>query len=136
MKVFVDANILFSAADPGSASRLLLDALRKRAAVVVNEHVWEEARRNVALKRPALTQALAELKPRLHFTALLANVSDTGLPDKDLPVLGGAAASRCTHLWTGDRRHFGSLYGQTIRGTLIVSGGQLADQLEREGWLP
>jgi hypothetical protein len=136
MRVFADANILFSAADPRSASRLLLDILFRHASVVTNEHVWEEARRNTELKRPALAENLAELKPKLHFTALFTNVDDVALPDKDRPVIGGAVASRCTHLWTGDKRHFGSFYGQSIRGTLILSGGQLADELERKGWLP
>jgi hypothetical protein len=33
-------------------------------------------------------------------------------PEKDWPVLGGAAVFRATHLMTGDVRHFGRLFGR------------------------
>lgn len=135
MKVFADANVLFSAADPESATRILLDALCQHATVVINEHVWEEARRNVGMKRPGLAGSLEKLKTRLHFSSQMTTVTDCPLPDKDQPVLSGAVASRCSHLWTGDKRHFGHLYGKNIHGTLIVSATVLADELSRKGWI-
>lgn len=135
MRVFADANVLFSGAEPDSATRVLLEALFIRAAVVVNEHVWEEARRNITLKRPALTHSLEELKSKLHFSSRMERVAECRLPDDDQPVLGGAVAARCTHLWTGDKRHFGHLYGKTIRGTRVVPATELADELSRRGWL-
>lgn len=135
MRVFADANVLFSAADPASATRRVLDALLRHATVVVNEHVWEEARRNVAMKRPALAGGLETLRPRLHFTQRLEEELNCLLPDKDQPVLGGAVADRCTHLWTGDKRHFGNLYGKTIGGTRVVSAITLADELCQKGWI-
>lgn len=135
MKVFADANVLFSAADPKSATRILLEALFQHATVVINEHVWEEARRNVEMKRPSLLSGLEKLKPQFHFSSNMSSVTDYPLPDKDQPVLGGAVASRCSHLWTGDKRHFGHLYGKTICGTLIVPATALADELSLRGWL-
>ena len=136
MKVFAEANILFSPANPESATRILLDALIKHDIVVINEHVWEEARRNVHLKRPGLSSGPEKLKPGFQFCARLAAVRGTLLPDKDQPVLAGAVGARCSHLWTGDRRHFGHLYGKTIAGVLIVSAVMLADELDRKVWLP
>jgi hypothetical protein len=135
MRVFADANVLFSAADPSSATRILLDALFTHASVVVNEHVWEEARRNIAMKRPGLTDSLEELKGRFLFSSKMAPVTNSHLPDDDQPVLGGAVAARCSHLWTGDKCHFGHLYGKTISGALVVSATVLADELTRKGWL-
>ena len=49
--------------------------------------------------------------------------------------MGGAVASRCSHLWTGDKRHFGSLYGRMIEGTKIASGVMVATDLSARGWL-
>ena len=135
MRVFADANVLFSAADPTSATRFLLDAVLHHATVVINEHVWEEARRNVEMKRPGLLSGLEQLKAQFHFSSGMTTVKDCPLPDKDQPVLGGAVAARCSHLWTGDKRHFGCLYGKTIGGTLVVPATALADELSRKGWI-
>ena len=57
------------------------------------------------------------------------------LPDKDEPVLGAAIAGRCDYLVTGDRTHFGALYGRTIGGVAIVSPRQLAEELQARGWI-
>ena len=135
MRVFADANVLFSAADPASATRILLDALFAHATVVVNEHVWEEARRNIAMKRPGLANSLEELKPHLHFSSKIRPVENCRLPADDQPVLEGAVAARCSHLWTGDKRHFGHLYGETVSGSQVVPATVLADELIRKGWL-
>lgn len=65
MKVFLDANILFSSSNPQSATRFLLDII----------------------------------------------------------------LSKCTHLWTGDKKHFPQLYGKTIHGVKIVSSIMLAEEI-------
>lgn len=134
MRVFLDANILFSAATPDSPTRALLDIILRHARAVTNEHAWEEARRNVERKRPHLIAALNDLKPRIEFTGNFKEVAQPVLPDKDQPIIGGAIASRCSHLWTGDKRHFGPLYGRTIQGTRIVSGVMLANEVAAKGW--
>ncbi|MCL1919839.1 MAG: hypothetical protein FWG50_01985 [Kiritimatiellaeota bacterium] len=45
--------------------------------------------------------------------------------EKDIPILAGAIGARCTHLWTGDKAHFGKFYGRKICGVTVVSGIQL-----------
>ena len=80
MKVFADANVLFSAADTNNATRILLDALFQHATVVINEHVWEEARRNVEMKRPGLLNSLEKLKPKFHLSSQMTTVTDCPLP--------------------------------------------------------
>jgi predicted nucleic acid-binding protein len=49
------------------------------------------------------------------------------LPEKDRPVLAAAIHHRCDMLVTGDRTHFGQLYGKTIRGVTILSPAMLAE---------
>jgi uncharacterized protein len=129
VRVFLDANVLFSAATPDSATRTLLNHVVGKAEAVTNEHAWEEARRNIELKRPHLAAELMALRSKIHFSSRLVFVRTARLPAKDHPILGGAIAAKCTHLWTGDKRHFGALYGDTIQGVRIVSGVMLADEL-------
>ena len=54
---------------------------------------------------------------------LLAWAAGAGLPPKDAPVLAVAVAvlARADLLVTGDRRHFGALYGRTLRGVRVVT---------------
>ncbi len=37
---------------------------------------------------------------------------------KDQPILAAANGAGCTHLLTGDARHFGHLYGKRVQGAL------------------
>lgn len=129
MKVFLDANILFSASDTGSATRGLLDRLIEVGKAVSSPHAWEEARRNLERKRPHLLPGLEEVRCRLTITHAFRLPPDVDVADKDKPVLAGAIGAGCTHLWTSDRRHFAALYGQTIHGVVIVSSTQLAAEL-------
>ena len=129
MRVFLDANILFSAADSQSATRQLLDEVLERAEVVTNLHALEEARRNLQIKRPQHLDGLAAIQRRIAMTAAFDNRIQAQLPQEDIPVVAGASGSGCSHLWTSDRRHFGRYYGKKIGGVLVVSSIMLADLL-------
>jgi predicted nucleic acid-binding protein len=129
MRVFLDANILFSASDPDSATRQLLDVVAKEGRLITNPHAWEEARRNLALKRPEFLSGLKELLPRIHISSLVGAVPETTLDAMDLPILAGAIGAGCTHLWTSDWRHFGRYYGRRLSGVLVVSILDLAKAL-------
>ena len=43
------------------------------------------------------------------------------LASKDLPILLAAIQARCSHLLTGDHRHFGHLFGRTVKGVHILT---------------
>ena len=129
MKVFLDANVLFSASDAKSATRQLLDQLSGRGSAVTSPHAWEEARRNLALKRPHLLPGLERLLRTVAITHAFRLSADVQVAEKDKPILAGAIGAGCTHLWTSDRLHFGALYGTTLHGVAIVSSIQLADAL-------
>ncbi len=132
MRIFLDANVLFSAANPSSATRQLLQMLPQMAELVVNPHVWEEAQRNLAIKRPAYLRELAGLQRCIVVSSAFVAPPDIGLPECDIPVLAGAIASACTHLWTGDHKHFGKFFGKHVAGVMIVNGILLADLIHEQ----
>ncbi len=129
MKAFLDANILFSAADPDSATRRLLHAVVRHGVAVTSPHAWEEARRNLVRKRPEHEPRLAELSRIVAVTEAFARPPETGLPPCDVPILAGALGARCSHLWTSDKKHFGRYYGKCLAGVRVVSSIMLADEM-------
>jgi predicted nucleic acid-binding protein len=129
MKVFLDANILFSAAQPRSRMRAFLDVLLDRAQCLTNDYAIEEARRNLAAKFPDGLKALERLAEQCAIVLQLKTDLGVELPLKDVPILGGAIAGQATHLLTGDERDFGKFWGKTIQGVKIVSPRMLAEEL-------
>ena len=136
MRIFLDANILFSAAKSDGAVRRLLELLMKaRHECCADGFVLEEARRNLAAKAPDGLVMLDSLLARMEvagaqpFNAALD--AALPLPDKDRPVLATAIRLGCAALVTGDRTHFGPLYGRTFRGVIIHSPRSLAQALLR-----
>ena len=132
MRIFLDANVLFSAAKSAGAIRQLLQDLHADGqALVADEYVATEARRNIDAKatgdavqylQALLTQI--EVSP-VHYPAM-AQSAVLWLPEKDRPVLMAAMALKCDALITGDRTHFGPGYGKTFDGVTIYSPAQLA----------
>jgi len=119
-RVFLDANVLFSAAYLEHSGLLQLWN-RDQCALLTSGYAAEEARRNLRLddQRDRLEKLLGKLE-------ILAEASDSpgeedwGLPEKDAPILRAAIHAAATHLLTGDLRHFGHLIGTRIYGVLIV----------------
>jgi uncharacterized protein len=135
MRVFLDANILFSATKPKGRTRAFIAVLSQHGECITNAYAVEEARRNLALKEPALVAELDRLTMKLEMVAALTTQLDIQLEAKDVPILGGAIAGHATHLLTGDERDFGPYFGRTIQTVKIVSPRQLADELVHRGWL-
>lgn len=129
MKVFLDANILFSASHADSATRGLLNNLLTRGSAVTSPHAWEEARRNLERKRFHLLAGFEALRDVVAISRAFHLPADVDLVEKDKPILAGAIGAGCTHLWTSDRLHFGPFYGTVVHGVRIVSSIQLADAL-------
>ena len=136
MRIFLDANILFSAAKSAGAIRQLLRQLNERGhKLVADDYVATEARRNLARKAgsdaiPYLDALLLQIEvnhaqhspQRTGFPQTDAD----WLPEKDRPVLLAAIALHCDALVTGDRTDFGSGFGRTFGGVAIYSPAQLA----------
>ena len=94
-------------------------------------YVFEEARRNLAAKAAAGVPVLEAMAARITLGKSLIGgdpVPDAAiLPEKDRPVLAAAIHHRCEMLVTGDRSHFGPLYGKTLGGVTVVSPAMLAE---------
>ena len=120
--VFLDANILFSAARRlDSRLRRLWDLPNAR--LVTSVYAGNEARRHLVGRDQR--QALADLLARMRIVVTrgrwaAAPAEAAALPTKDRPILRGALEAGATHLLTGDRRHFGAFYGQRIEGVLVL----------------
>lgn len=134
MRVFLDANILFSASAKDSATRRLLDSAFEHAEILTSPHAVEEARRNLEAKRPDQVRELRKLQRRVTVTHAFARIRSTDLPDQDVPIVAGAVGAQCTHLWTSDKRHFGRFYGKKFYGVQVVSSIMLANELMKQGW--
>lgn len=134
MRIFLDANILFSAARADGAVRRLL-ALAEAAGheLWADAYVFEEARRNLAAKSPTGLTVLHAMSTRIKIGGLMASGTlppeAQMLPEKDRPVLASAIHHRCDFLVTGDRTHFGSLYGKVIHDATVASPAMLAKAL-------
>ena len=119
-RLFLDANILFSAAyrpEAGVARLWHLEGVE----LLTSTFALEEARRN--LPEPDQKKRLQEFLRQVEVgEALMLPPEGRGgieLPEKDWPILGGASLSGATHLITGDIRHFGPYLGQRVLGVLI-----------------
>jgi predicted nucleic acid-binding protein len=135
MRIFLDANVLFSAAkQPGVMAQLLQECLNRSHTLVVDGYVLAEAEKNLDAKFPEGLANLSTLRAECVFvqsprTQVFFPDILPLLPEKDVPVLLSAIESDCDVLVTGDKKHFGLLYNQLIHGVLILSPAMLALKL-------
>ncbi len=116
MRVFLDANILFSAAKSSGAIRQILDQIPMRGhECVADEYVIAEARRNLEQKFPA---ALSDFENLLRTISRLASPPalsapglDLLLPEKDRPVSSRPADHFYTSWQIGN---FGNDYAKSL----------------------
>ena len=126
----------FPAAKSDGAVRLLLATLRRAGHECwADPYVVEGARRNLGLKPPDGPASLDSELRHLHIAprqsvdpALAASLP---LAEKDRPVLAAAIRLRCSALLTGDRTHFGALFGKTQQGVTIHSPRSIAEALRK-----
>ncbi len=112
MRIFLDANILFTAAhNPNGKAALVMELGRVGIwQLATSLYAAEEARRNTVRKFPA---SLDRLETLLGDIGLVADAPDipcpTNLAEKDRPILRAALGCRADALLTGDLRDFGFL---------------------------
>ena len=132
MKVFLDANVLFSAALPASRMGRFLGVVRDQAELASSQAAVDEARRNVERKAPDAALAVRNLQTLLTKTSLTSRAAElpgVELVEKDRHILGAAVASQCSHLLTGGERHFRHLFGKTVNGVKVVHAAMLAEEI-------
>lgn len=136
MRLFLDANVLFTVAPNREGRSAALVALARRGfcSLHTSPHALEEARRNLRLKLPEKEGTLETVLEVISVegeasTRLVQWAVEQGLPMKDAPILASAVATRADLLVTGDRKHFGHLYGASLRGVEIVTPAEALARL-------
>jgi predicted nucleic acid-binding protein len=126
-RVFLDANVLFSAANKAeSAQGLLIEfAAADLIRAVTSPYALDEARRNLARKYPSAMTRFIEQSAHVH---LVAEPDADSLSwarqlvvEKDAPVLASAARAAVDWFVTGDRADFGHLFETEQRGMRVMT---------------
>ena len=136
MRVFVDANVISAAAHwpQGRARALFRLAAVGRCRLITSEHTILEARRNLVLKSPQGAEALDALLESVEKVAeagprTVESAAGHGLQDSDAPILAAAIAAGADFLVTGDRTHFGHLFGSEVGGVRVVSPAEVLESV-------
>ena len=119
-RLFLDANVLFSAAYR-ERSRLLKLWDVPEAQVITSRYAAAEARRNLSTRKQQTRLEAIPGKTELIDESDRGTVDDEErLPDKDRPILRAAVLGKATHLITGDFSHFGRFFGEPLQGVIIM----------------
>jgi len=134
MKLFLDANVIFTAAySAQDLSRALFRlAAAGKCSFCTSAFAHEEAVRNIHIKAPEKLADMTALmkqvdvlpEPHPKWVTLAAGLP---LATKDAPVLAAALQGKADIFVTGDRRDFGHLFGRVLQGVKILTP---ADALE------
>ena len=135
MRVFLDANLLFTAAHfPEGKTRRLIDRGSESGLVILTcTLAVEEARRNLAAK--ASPRAVVELEKILKKVDTLSTPATGHCPfplaSKDQPIFWAAQAGKTTHFLTGDLKDFGPFMNKPGKtgGILIQTVGEFIESL-------
>ncbi len=112
MKLFLDANVLFTAAHNPAGKAALIIELQPEAkwGLATSSYAMEEARRNLQRKAPDALDRLDRIVARLEVVQHRPDLEyPAGLIEKDRPIFQAALGCGATHLLTGDLKHFGPL---------------------------
>ena len=124
-RVFLDANVLFSAAYHEQARLAVLWKLRG-IHLITSLYAAQEAANN--LYKEDQQSRLRDLIEGIEIVSDALGINSTTqnklagieLPDKDRPILAGAVAAEADFLLTGDIQHFGRYFGQILCGVRIL----------------
>lgn len=118
-RLFLDANVLFSAAYRARGPLRRLWA-RRGVELITSHYAVAEAERHLDdNQRARLSELLTSMRVVADAPAL-SLPPGVGLRAKDSAILAAAVAAGATHLITGDRRDFGPYFGRHVAGVLIL----------------
>ena len=128
-RIFLDANVLFTAAhNPGGKGALVIElGVRAYWELFASAYALEEARRNLQRKFPRSATTLDEIEPALRMSSHREGLPRLpGLAGKDQPIFQAALACGATHLLTGDLKDFGPFMNQPKKtcGVVIQTVGE------------
>ena len=130
-RLFLDANVLFSAAYRDDAGVQRLWKL-PNSVLLTSRYAVAEARRNLSdqaqlLRLESLLKAVEVVDAVVLGPDRREGVT---LPDKDWPILSGAVVVNATHLITGDLQDFGRYFGERPLGVLVLPPAEYLAQVE------
>ena len=122
-RAFLDANILFSAAWRVNTSPALTLWSLADVALVSSAYAIAEAERNLdaADRRARLYRLLQHIEIADEAPATVTLPKRIELATKDPPILLAAIHAKCSHLLTGDQKHFRALFGRSVKGVRILT---------------
>ena len=124
-RVFLDANVLFTAAHNPKGKAAFVVELASAGAfkLFTSGYANEEASRNLIAKYPDSLADFNRLMKSITVVPVIHPSADCPdvLPAKDAPIFAAAVHCRATFLLTGDIKHFGPLMNQPeLCGGMIV----------------
>ena len=123
MRIFLDANVLFTAAHNPEEKAAFIIELGKEVyfSLFTSDVAYEEAKRNLDVKYPDCLPLLNEFITEITlFTADRTAPYPAGLPEKGAIIFQAAVACEATHFLTGDLRHFGPLMNHPEQTAAIL----------------
>ena len=122
-RLFLDANVLFSAAyRPASLIRRIWEL--EGIEIWTSMYAADEARRNLREKRSAQCEDLERLLSKVRIHPAISSAApiprEIEIAEKDRPVIAAAIEIKATHLLTGDKEHFAGYYGRAVGGVLVM----------------
>jgi predicted nucleic acid-binding protein len=127
MRIFLDANVLFSASNNKSRIGELVFLLIDKGYAFTSDLALEETSRNLLLKRAEWIAAFTSLRERIIKVQTIHFDIQVTLDAKDIPLLCAAIHARCDYFVTGDKYDFGHLYGKKIEGIEIITVKRLTE---------
>jgi predicted nucleic acid-binding protein len=119
-RLFLDTNVLFSAAYRGRSGLLKLWEVPE-AQVITSRYAAAEAHRNLSTrKQQTRLDAILEKTELIDESDPRTVNDEERLPEKDRPILRAAVLGKATHLITGDFSHFGRFFGEPLQGVIIM----------------
>jgi len=134
MRLFFDANVLFTAAhNPHGKAALVIElGIKGHWQLLTSTYAVAEARRNLTAKFPAALTWLETCLPSFAVVSHHTNTPfPTGLAEKDRPIFQGSLGCGASHLLTGDLKDFGPWMNrpEETRGILIQTVAQFLESL-------
>ena len=132
IRLFLDANVLFTAAhNPSGKAALVIDlGLQGNWEVVSCSYPMEEARRNISTKFPDYLDRFEKLVSAITRIPSRSGLNcPVPLPEKDRPILEAAIHCSATHLLTGDIKDFGPFmnFPRLTNGVVIQTVSEFLD---------
>lgn len=134
MRLFLDANIVFTAAHNPKGKAALIIELGSQGywELFSSPYALEEARRNLDRKFPQYLDDFVTLQNNVCVVEHSVGLScPEGLAQKDQPIFQAALACQATHLLTGDLKDFGPFMNQPENtfGICIQTVAEFIDHL-------